>query len=86
MELIVLLVLWGISIPLCINSAKRIGGSKIVAGMAGFVAPILAPIGYMYVASHSKGEKIQTKEIWKDILIIVGVIILIYLILNPLFN
>jgi len=52
METIVLLIMWAVSIPICVKSAKKIGSNSVVAGLAGFVAPILAAIGYAYVASN----------------------------------
>ena len=54
METIVLLILWGISIPICLYSAKKIGANRVVAFFAGLVAPILAPIVYSYLASNHK--------------------------------
>lgn len=57
MEIIVLLVMWAISIPICVKSAKKIGANQVVAGFAGLVAPILAPIGYAYFASNHKSTK-----------------------------
>lgn len=86
MEIFVLLIVWAISIPICVNAAKKIGANKFVAGLAGFAMPFFAPIAYTYVASHLKDGRIQTDKIWKDVLITFGVIILIYIILNPLFN
>ena len=54
METAVLLVMWAISIPICVKCAKKIKANEIVAGFAGLVAPILAPIVYAYLASNHK--------------------------------
>ena len=57
-EFIVLLIMWAITVPICYNSAKKIGSNTTVAILAGLFLPILAAIGYAYVASnHGKEEK-----------------------------
>jgi hypothetical protein len=57
-DIFVLLILWGISVPVCIKSAKKIGSNTIVATLAGFCAPILSALGYLYVASNHKKKKV----------------------------
>lgn len=54
MEIVVLLVMWAITIPICFNSAKKIGSNKTIAVLAGICLPIIAAIGYAYVASNHK--------------------------------
>ncbi|MFA6077355.1 MAG: hypothetical protein WC735_04770 [Candidatus Paceibacterota bacterium] len=53
----VLFILWGISVPICIRTAKKMGSNTIVAALAGFCAPILSVVGYLYVASNHKKKK-----------------------------
>lgn len=57
MEIIVLLVLWGITVPICLNCAKKINSNKTVAVLAGIFMPILAAIVYSYLASNHKNDK-----------------------------
>lgn len=61
MEIIILLILWSISIPICVKYARKIDGNVVVAGLAGFVAPILVPIGYAYVAARCKQARFGRK-------------------------
>lgn len=72
--------MWGISIPICVNAAKKIGSNQIVAGLAGLVAPILAPIAYWYVASNRKEGKINKDEVFRQIGVVVVVLLVIYFI------
>lgn len=80
METVVLLILWGISIPLCVRFAKEIGSSQVIAGLAGLAAPILAPIGYWYIASNKKVGKLNKDEILRQIGVVVVVLLALYFI------
>jgi len=74
--------MWAISIPICINFAKKIGGNQIVAGLAGLVAPIFAPIAYWYIASNRKEGKISKDEIFRQIGVVVVVLIVLYFVVQ----
>jgi len=78
MEIAALLVIWAISIPLCVRFAKKIGSNQVVAGLAGLAAPILSPILYWYVASNKKEGKIDRNEIFRQIGVAAVALIALY--------
>ncbi len=79
MEWIFLFIVWGITVPVCLKSAKKIGSNTTIAVLAGICLPVLAALGYAYAASNSKEGKVNTDEVWKQIgkLVVWGVVIYI---------
>lgn len=51
-DAVALLIIWAITIPVCFRAAKKIGSNITIAVLAGMFLPILAAIGYAYVASN----------------------------------
>jgi Kef-type K+ transport system membrane component KefB len=77
MEIIILFIMWGITVPVCLKSAEKIGSNKTIAVLAGLFLPIIGAIGYAYAASNSKDGKVNTDEVWKQIgkLVVWGIVI-----------
>ncbi len=55
-EIIGFLVFWGITVPICFLSSKKIKSNRVVAVLAGLFIPILSSIVYSYLASNYKNN------------------------------
>jgi hypothetical protein len=49
-----LLIVWAISIPLCLRFSAKLKYNKTIAVLAGLFLPVLAPLVYGYLASNKK--------------------------------
>lgn len=56
MYILVLILMWIITIPICYNSAKKIKGNLTVSVLVGIFLPIIGAIIYAYLASNKKNE------------------------------
>jgi len=56
MEIITLIVLWGITVPICLICSNKIKSNRLVAVLAGLFIPILSAIVYVYLASNYKNN------------------------------